>query len=239
LGRRSSRVEEGAYVVEGATLVGEALAAGADVEAIYTGQDGLGFESGTVPVHALAPGVIERVATTTNPQPVLAVVRLRPPPLELLAAASFVVAVDHVADPGNLGTILRSAEAAGAGAVTVSEGAVDPYNPKVVRATAGALFHVPVFMGVAPGDLKGFGLRLVGTSSHHGLAYTEAPFEGRVGLVFGSEAHGLPAGTPVDEWVRIPHRGRAESLNVAMAATLLIFEVARRRNVSGPTEGAE
>jgi TrmH family RNA methyltransferase len=164
---------------------------------------------------------------------------MRPPAIALLANASFVVAVDHVADPGNLGTILRSAEAAGVEAVTVSEGTVDPYNPKVVRAAAGALFHVPVFTDVAPGELRTFGLHLVGTSSHRGSAYTEATFAGRLALVFGSEAHGLSADTPVDEWVRIPHGGRAESLNVAMAATLLTFEVARRRNGRGATDGAE
>jgi TrmH family RNA methyltransferase len=239
LGRRSSRIEEGAYVVEGATLVAEALAAGADVESIYTGRDGLGYEGGNVPVYALAPGVIERVATTEHPQPVLAVVRRQPPPETLLATARFVVAVDQVADPGNLGTILRSAEAAGVDAVTVSEGTVDPFNPKVVRAAAGALFRVPVFTAVAPDYLRRFGLRVVGTSSHHGVAYTEAGFEGRVALVFGSEAHGLAVDAPVDEWVRIPHAGRAESLNVAMAATLLTFEVARRRIGFAPPEEAE
>jgi TrmH family RNA methyltransferase len=216
-------------VVEGVTLVDEALESGADVEAIFAAPDTPGYDDRGVPVHALASGVIERVATTKHAQRVLAVVRLHPPPADVLASASFVVAVDQVADPGNLGTILRSAEAAGVDAVVVSEGTVDPYNPKVVRASAGALFHVPVFTDIAPGDLRAFGLRVVGTSSHHGVAYTEAVFGGRLALVFGSEAHGLADDVLVDEWVRIPHGGRAESLNVAMAATLITFEVARRR----------
>ena len=226
-------------MVEGATLVADALAAGADVEAIYTAHDAAGYDGAGVPVHTLGPGVIERVATTKNPQPVLAVVRLHPPPSDLLVSASFVVAVDQVADPGNLGTILRSAEAAGVDAVTLTEGTVDAYNPKVVRAAAGALFRVPVFDAVAPGDLRRFGLRLIGTSSHHGVAYTDASFEGRLALVFGSEAHGLADDAPVDEWVRIPHGGRAESLNVAMAATLLTFEVARRRIRSDTADGSD
>jgi TrmH family RNA methyltransferase len=238
LGRRSSRQEEGVYVVEGATLVADALAAGADVEAIYTAPE-VGYDGGSVPVHVLGPGVIERVATTKNAQAVLAVVRLRPPAPDLLASASFVVMVDQVADPGNLGTILRSAEAAGVDAVTLTEGTVDPYNPKVVRAAAGALFHVPVFTAVGLEELRRAGLRLVGTSSHHGLPYTDANFDGRVALVFGSEAHGLPDDAPVDEWVRIPHGGRAESINVAMAATLLTFEVARRRIHSDSDERAD
>jgi RNA methyltransferase, TrmH family len=229
LGRRSSRAEEAAYVVEGATLVAEALAAGAGVEAIYTAPDVVGYEGCGVPVHVLAAGVIERVATTEHPQPVLAVVGLRSPPAGLLGTARFVVALDQVADPGNLGTILRSAEAAGVDEVTLCAGSVDPYNPKVVRASAGALFHVPVATGVSLASLSQAGLRLVATSSHHGEPYTEAAFAGRLALVFGSEAHGLPADAPVDEWVRIPHAGRAESLNVAMATTVVVFEAARQR----------
>jgi TrmH family RNA methyltransferase len=232
-------MEEGAYVVEGVTLVEEALASGADVEAIFIGPDAPGYGDRGVPVHLLAPGVVERVATTQHPQPVLAVVRLRPPPADLLASAEFVVAVYRVADPGNLGTILRSAEAAGVDAVTLSEGTVDPYNPKVVRASAGALFHVPVVTGVTPGELRRFGLRVIGTSSHHGVAYTEAVFAGRLAVVFGSEAHGLADDGAIDEWVRIPHGGRAESLNVAMAATLITFEVTRRRTGFGARDGAE
>jgi TrmH family RNA methyltransferase len=239
LGRRSSRTEEGAYVVEGATLVEEALASGAEVEAIFTGPDASGYDDRGVRVHVLAPGVIERVATTKHAQPVLAVVRFRPPPDDLLAAAGFVVAVDQVADPGNLGTILRGAEAAGVDAVTLSEGTVDPYNPKVVRAAAGALFHVPVVVAMPPGHLRGFGLRVIGTSSHHGVPYTEAAIAGRLAIVFGSEAHGLAGDAAVDEWVRIPHGGRAESLNVAMAATLIIFEVARRRTRFGTPDASE
>jgi TrmH family RNA methyltransferase len=190
-------------------------------------------------VHVLAPGVVERVATTQHAQPVLAVVRFRPPPAGLLGSAAFVVAVDKVADPGNLGTILRSAEAAGVDAVTLGEGTVDPFNPKVVRASAGALFHVPVVTGVALGDLRGSGLRVIGTSSHHGVTYTEADFAGRLAVVFGSEAHGLADDAPVDDWVRVPHGGRAESLNVAMAATLITFEVARRRTGFGTTDASE
>jgi TrmH family RNA methyltransferase len=209
--------------------VDEALAARVDVEAIYVGRDDLGYDGRGVPVHRLAPGVVERVATTTHAQPVLAVVRMPPAPADVLRSADFVLAVDRVGDPGNLGTMLRSAEAAGVDAVAVSDGAVDPYNPKVVRASAGALFHVAVLTGVDLSALGAYGLRLVGTSPHRGIDYTDADFSGRLAVVFGSEAHGLDAGTRVDEWVRVPHAGRAESLNVAMAATLVLFEAARRR----------
>jgi TrmH family RNA methyltransferase len=225
LGRRSSRHGERAFVVEGPVLVSEATAAGWDIEAEFVAPDGSPVSD--APVFELAPGVIERVASTDAPQPNLAIVSM-PPPAGTLDEASFVVVADHLSDPGNLGTILRSGEAAGVDVVVLTPGSVDPFNPKVVRASAGALFHVPVV--TAPLDeVRAAGLRLVGTSSHEGERHTDAQWSGRVAIVLGNEAHGLPADAAVDEWVRIEHQGRAESLNVAMAATVLVFEAARRR----------
>jgi TrmH family RNA methyltransferase len=226
-GRRSSRSEEGVFVVEGATLVAEAVAAGWDVEAQFVAP-GVEPVAGAGPAWPLAPGVAERISATTTPPGLFAVVRARPLDATALATASLVVVADRLADPGNLGTILRSAEAAGADAVVLTPGSVDVLNPKVVRASAGALFHVPV----AVADLEAVraaGLRLVGTSSHRGTPHTSCDWTGRVAIVLGNEAHGLDPDAPVDEWVRIEHRGRAESLNVAMAATVLCFEAARHR----------
>ncbi len=214
------------FVVEGPGLVGEAVRAGWEVVAQYVAP-GAEPVAGAGEVCELAPGVLERVATTQTPQPVLAEVRIRRP--QLPDASTLVLVADRVADPGNLGTILRSAEAAGVDAVVPTTGTVDPFNPKVVRASAGALFHVPVIDEVAPGALPAFGLTLVGTSSHQGVPYTEADLRRPVALVLGSEAHGVGDDVPVAEWVMIPHAGRAESLNVAMAATLVCFEARRQR----------
>ena len=135
---------------------------------------------------------------------------------------------DGVGDPGNLGTMLRSAEAAGIDAVVVTPGTVDAFNPKVVRASAGAIFHVPVVRATVA-DVRAAGLRIVGTSSHRGTTHTAADWSGRLAIVVGSEPHGVGADAEVDEWVRIEHRGRAESLNVAMATTVICFEAARAR----------
>jgi RNA methyltransferase, TrmH family len=166
----------------------------------------------------------------------------RGPAAEVLAAASFVVVLDRIADPGNLGTILRSSEAAGADAVVLTPGSVDPYNPKVVRASAGALFHVPVIEATLD-EVAAAGLDLVGTSSHEAPGrtvqpHTSADLSGRLAVVMGNEAAGLPAEWtdtegPIRRWVTIPHRGRSESLNVAMAATILVFEAARQRDAAG------
>jgi TrmH family RNA methyltransferase len=198
--------------------------------------------AGAGPVHELADGVLERVGSTDAPQAPVAVVAMPEVAADRLESAEFVVVLDRVSDPGNLGTILRSAEAAGADLVVLTPGSVDPYNPKVVRSAAGALFHVPVI--VAEIDrVADAGLRLVGTTSHEFpgrtvTAHTEADLRGRVAIVMGNEADGLPAdwddtSGPIRTWVTIPHRGRSESLNVAMATTVLVFEAARQRNDAG------
>ncbi len=241
IGRRSARYDDGRFVIEGPVLVAEAVAEGVvfDAQFVPTGS-GAAIE-GAGPVFELADGVLERVGSTSTPQPPLAIAVMSDPgPADLrLASASFVVVLDRVSDPGNLGTILRSAEAAGADLVVLTPGSVDPYNPKVVRAAAGALFHVPVVLAEL-GQVANAGLRLIGTSSHaHGqrrvVAHTDADLCGRIALVLGNEAAGLPdewtdQDGPIQEWVTIAHQGRGESLNVAMAATVLVFEAARQRS---------
>ncbi len=231
--------------MEGPGLISVAAAAGWEIERVFVahGTDvgmladlAAGAASG-VPVSELAPGVIERVASTEAPQPALAVVRRRASTLADLGAVSFVVVADRLADPGNAGTLLRSAEAAGADAVVFTGGSVDVFNPKVVRSSAGALFHVRVVTDVTLAEtaaaLRAAGCQVLGTSSHHGTPYALADLTGAVALVVGNEAHGVPDDAPVDGWVTVPHAGRAESLNVAMAATVLCFDVARQRAGAG------
>lgn len=186
-------------------------------------------------VHPLEPGVIERVADTVTPQPIAAVVNYIDTDLESLRDASFLVVCVDVRDPGNAGTVLRSAEAAGADGVVCCEGSVDVYNPKTVRASAGSLFHVPVVVGgspVATADaVKGFGLRRMATVARDGTDYATVDLTGRMALLLGNEANGLPAPLmdAVDERLSIPMAGRTESLNVGMAAAVVCFEAARQR----------
>jgi len=231
LGRRSARREEGALVVEGELLAAEALAGGCAIEALFlaSGASAPTGPLGAVPSFELAPGVLERVASTQSPQPLLAVVRYASADRALLARAGFVVVAAGLSEPGNLGTMLRVAEAAGADAVVVAPDTVDVSNPKVVRASAGALFHVPVVDQVELGELRAAGLRVIGTSPRQGASYTDVDLTGRLAVVVGSEAHGLPDDAPVDEWVTVPHVGRSESLNAAMAAAVICFEAARQR----------
>jgi len=240
LSQRSERHGSGAFVVEGPVFVAEAVSAGWRCELQVVPDGSHAAVEGAGRVVELAEGVLERVGSTRSPQAPLAIVEM-PSAREgvaLLERAEFAMVLDGVSDPGNLGTILRSAEAAGADVVVLTPGSVDPYNPKVVRSSAGALFHVPVVEATLD-QVSAANLRLAGTSSHDHpgrtvVEHTSADLTGRLAIVMGNEAAGLPDEWtdevgPIDTWLTIAHRGRSESLNVAMAATILAFESARQR----------
>lgn len=245
-GRRSTRLAEGCFVVEGAKVLGEAVASGAPVESVYLDPGAAGIaeqalaqrclEAGAR-VFDLDDGVLVRVAGTVNPQPVVAVVGRIDVSLETLGTArpALVVVCAEVRDPGNAGTVIRSAEAAGADAVVFCDGAVDPYNPKTVRASAGALFHVPFVAGggamAVLEQLGAWDLWRWATVARGGTDYTEADLRRPGALVLGNEAAGVVGDllAHVDAQLTIPMLGRAESLNVGMAAAVLCFEAARQR----------
>jgi TrmH family RNA methyltransferase len=240
LERPSTRERERAFVVEGPTLVGDALDAGVDVECLFVASGATPpvvprAVAAGVPVFDLAPGVLERVAGTVTPQPVLAVARAVDVDLEALAGATLVVVCLDIRDPGNLGTVLRTAEASGVGGIICCDGSVDVYNPKCVRASAGSLFHTRIVARGDPlkvlGTLGEWGLRRLGTRPHGGEPYHRADLAAPTALVLGNEAHGLPrsAAEALDGWLTIPMAGRTESLNVGMAAAVLCFEAARQR----------
>lgn len=230
-------------------MISGALERGADVTAAYLGHGAapaFGELTGRlvaagVPVHTLKEGVLEKIGTTRTPQPVLAVARWEPAALaDVVAAATggFVVVALDVADPGNLGTILRSAEAAGACGVVVAGAGVDVRSPKVVRASAGALFGVPIVEAPDAADavrsLRAGGVRCLGAVARGGPAPAAVELGRGVAIVVGNEAHGISADVTVqlDGTVTIPMAGAAESLNVAMAVTILSFEAARQRATS-------
>lgn len=226
-----------------------ALDAGAAVESVYVAPEGRSsrsvaavvdraFDAG-VRVFDLGPGVIERVADTVSPQPVLAVVGFSPEALDVTRRLSMVAVLVDVRDPGNAGTIIRTADAAGIGAVIHCDGSVDPTNPKTVRASAGSIFHVRVVSG---GDaaavvekLKSWEFVTVGTTVRGGVDYAGFDWRQRVALVLGNEASGLDEELlgRLDHRVSIPMVGRAESLNVGVSASVLCFEALRQRRTAG------
>jgi TrmH family RNA methyltransferase len=228
-------------VLEGEKVIAEALDAGVSLECVFVAPDADGVRpllqralDAGVRVHTLQAGLIERVADTVTPQPVIAIAPWIDVPLaDIEKAADFVVVCVDVRDPGNAGTVLRSAEAAGASAVVFCDGSVDVFNPKTVRASAGSLFHVPVVNGGPVEDvlvtLGTWGVHRLGTVAHDGEPYDELDLTRPVALVLGNEASGLPTGLPLDGAATIPMTGSGESLNVGMAAAVLCFEVARQR----------
>jgi TrmH family RNA methyltransferase len=250
-GRRTTREAEAAFVVEGVKLLDEARTAGARIEAVFLDSSEAGpadrelagsCARGGAELFELQSGVLARACDTVTPQPVAAIVGtvdIDLAELERRRPELAVVCID-VRDPGNLGTIIRSAGAAGAGGVVCCAGSVDLFNPKTVRASAGMIFHLPVVAAGDPVDvlegLRRWGMRRWGTAARDGCDYVDADLTARSALVLGNEARGLAAtlAAHLDGTLCIPMAGPAESLNVATAAAVLCFEAARqRRSASG------
>jgi TrmH family RNA methyltransferase len=239
---RADRAAAGSFVVDGPTLIRDALAADVELEGIWV-EDGLHVElvrdaeALGVTVHVVPRNGVARyrLSDVVTPQGVVGLARQRSATLDEVLERDLLVVLAGVSDPGNAGTLLRSAEATGAGAVLFCDGSVDPFSPKCVRASAGSIFHVPVVSTGGPAEvlerIGAAGARRLATSAHAGDAYDDVDLTGATAFVLGSEAHGLPAGLDhvVDASVHIPMAGRTESLNVAIAGSVLLFETARQR----------
>ena len=230
-------------MVEGPKLLNEALRGGATVLDVFVapgGDDAVVADAIATGArcHEVARDVLERVADTVTPQPLAAIVASVAVELDALRTSEFVVICVDVRDPGNLGTVLRVAEASGAGGVICCEGSVDAFSPKTVRASAGSLFHVPVVAGGEPLEVLDrmglWGVRRLGADAQGGLPYDAVDLTLPTALVLGNEAHGLPpeVGDHLDGTVTIPMIGRTESLNVGMAAAVLCFERARQQRAT-------
>ncbi|NLT57096.1 MAG: RNA methyltransferase [Actinomycetales bacterium] len=263
LSGRSARLRAGRFVVEGPQGVREALAAHAAsvgsgtplVHDLFATSDAArrhpeliaAADGSGVRVRETGDEVLAAMSDTVTPQGLLAVCSLVDVPLDtVLARRPLLVAVlASVRDPGNAGTVLRAADAAGADAVVLTEASVDVHNPKCVRSTAGSLFHLPVVVGAPLGDavaaLRSAGLTVLAADGEGDADLDElldaagrddgdgGGLAGPVAWVFGNEAWGLPAEhlALADAVVRVPVHGRAESLNLATAATVCLYASAR------------
>jgi RNA methyltransferase, TrmH family len=245
--RRGDRAEQQRFVVDGPVLATEALLAVLPVEAVFLDAGHLGapevdavvslaLDRG-VPVLPVATGLLGRIADPVTPRPVLAVVHLPPTGLELLPVPSgdddFLLVAVAVADPGNLGTLVRTAEAAGATGLAVLGDATDPFSPKAVRASAGSVLRVPIAVSRDLGrglDALASQWTLLATAAD-GEPLDHAALGPRPAVLLGSEAHGLDAVArdAASMTVAIPMDGAVESLNVGVAGAVLAFELARRR----------
>jgi TrmH family RNA methyltransferase len=214
--------------------VEEAVLAGLDIREQYVREDYDDFEA-PINSHEMDAKTFNSVADTDTPRGILAVCAIPDAGSLSFNESDWLLVLHEVSDPGNLGTLVRSAEAAGATGVVLVGNTVDPWSPKTVRASAGAIFHVPVWQVDSLETLSAVGVRLLGTTSHDSLGAShpesiyDADVSGLIGIVLGNEAHGLPADIAVDSWITIEHAGRSESLNVAMAGTVLAMHVAHCR----------
>ena len=233
LHQRKYRESEGCFLVQGAKLVGELLGSGWEAEAIYATQEAA-ERSGLRRAVVLSAHEMERLGTLESGNELLGVVRMPDRALPVApGAGELVLVLDGVADPGNLGTILRVADWFGLRQVLCSTGSVDVYNPKCVQASMGAIFRVAVGYDELAPRLDAW--RSAGThlylASMEGRPVFELSLQRPAALVLGSESHGIsPAVRALGgELLSVPRLGGAESLNVAMAASALCMEFTRQR----------
>ncbi len=241
LKKRAFRERNARFLVEGAQAVGEAARSSGGISTLFHSipleeQVLRGARAARPEVVHVSEEVMARLTSTVTPQGLVAVAPFVDVGMNALTDPPGCVAVLHaVRDPGNAGTLLRSADAAGANAVVFSATSVDVYNPKTVRASAGSLFHLPVVRGAETADvvpaLREKGCRVYAMASNGDADLYEIDLSLPTAFLFGNEAWGLPrtVASLADATVRIPIQGRAESLNLAAAASVCLFEWARVR----------
>jgi RNA methyltransferase, TrmH family len=253
LTKRAFRQRERAFLAEGPQAVAEAFGGGAPVTDLFVTVPARGrhhdlvtaMEAAGIPVHVVSGEVMEELAQTVTPQGLLAVCGFVDVPLAGATNGKLVALLANVRDPGNAGTVLRTADAAGASAVIFADASVDPYNGKCVRASAGSLFHLPVVAGARLEDavaaMRDAGLRVVAADGRAGRSLDDPAVQARLAeptaWMFGNEAWGLPPELVAlaDEPVAVPIYGQAESLNLAAAAAVCLYASAHAQRVHAVT----
>ncbi len=241
---RGELTPDGYCAIEGPRILEEAIRSGLRFRAVFFNETAatraerlLSQLGAQVETLVLPDKLFASVVPSESPQGVAALARWKEFSLEDVMAkaqAGPLLAIAGVQDPGNLGTILRSAEAFGAGGVVLGEGTVSPFNPKVVRGSAGSVFRLPVArakLSEALERMKALGLRLVATASHKGTPLDQANLSGPLAIFVGSEGAGVSRDLikAMDEVVAIPQATQVDSLNVGVAASIVLYEAARNK----------
>jgi RNA methyltransferase, TrmH family len=260
LTKRAFRQRERAFLAEGPQAVAEAFHCGAPVTDLFVTVPArsrhhdlvTAIAAAGIPVHVVSGEVMDELAQTVTPQGLLAVCGFVDVPLAEVTGrgtARVVALLANVRDPGNAGTVLRTADAAGADAVVFADASVDPYNGKCVRASAGSLFHLPVVAGTRLEDavvaMRAAGLRIVAADGRARNSLDDPAVQDRLAgptaWMFGNEAWGLPPELVAlaDEPVAVPIYGRAESLNLAAAAAVCLYASARAQRGRREEVGGE
>jgi TrmH family RNA methyltransferase len=243
--------DAGDCAIEGLRILEEAIRSGLRFSAVFFREsaqdraDRLLPQIGAQVETLLLPDkLFDTLVPSESPQGVAALVRLKEFSLDDLTErlqVGPIVVLAGLQDPGNVGTILRSCEAFGSAGVILGEGTVSPFNSKVVRASAGSVFRLPIIHnhGASPAakleeiseKLRAQGVRLIATSSHKGTPLDQAGWKSHTAIFFGNEGSGLPRDllAKMDDSVAIPHTPQVESLNAGVAASIVLYEAARQR----------
>lgn len=238
---RRYRQKLGKIALEGPNLIREAMKAGLTAETIFftsqyyenDGKEWMSDIPASVKRYTLSESLFKRIADTETPQPVAAIFCFDYPQQEhpLHQTSSIALILDRLQDPGNLGTIIRTAAAAGVDTVYYASGCADPYSPKALRSSAGAVFLIRVeyvdALGVFVQDLKKSGVQLIASSPHSTISYRSVQYKPPLALLVGNEASGLSDEMlqAADLKVSIPLKREVESLNASVAAAVLLFEI--------------
>lgn len=243
LKQKKYRTKAGLFLAEGLRTVEESIEASQVESIFYTPFDDertrKALETAAskgIKLFCVNEAVMKKISDTETPQGIIAVCNMTHLSLEkLLSQGKMLLVLDRVQDPGNIGTMLRTADAAGVGGLVLLNGCADVYAPKTVRASMGSLFHLPVLQGLEEqafiDTAKDYGYELLVTCLEGADSLYKADLSGRIAFVMGNEANGVSNNLlkAADKKVFIPMQGKAESLNVAMAAGVVMFEALRRR----------
>lgn len=245
--KKKERYNRGLFLIEGVKIVEECIHSNGNISYILISDDLLNSTGGgelfeliqkkryeTIHVSA---NLLREVADTENPQGILAVVKINSTSIEqiLKVENKFIIILDGLQDPGNLGTIIRTADAFKSSGVIMTEGCVDVYNPKVIRSTMGSIFHVPTFYTDNKiefvNTLRDEGVEVYTTSLEGENYIYEVDFKKDFAIVIGNEANGVSKElmSLANCLIKIPMRGKAESLNAAIATSIIMYEAARQR----------
>lgn len=246
---RAELTANGECAVEGFRIVEEAIRSGLRLRAVFVSESGqdraarllpqIGSHSDTL---LLPDKLFASVVPSDTPQGVAALIQIKKFKVnEVLQNSGPLLVLAGIQDPGNLGTILRSAEAFGAGGILLAEGTVSAYNNKTVRASAGSVFRLTmakIQTADAIAQLRENGFRLLATSSHKGTALAQSDLSRKIAVFIGNEGSGLDKKllAHMDELITIPHSPRVESLNAGIAASIILYEAARQQRTTAMHE---
>lgn len=245
LNKKKNRIKRGLYFIEGIRIVEDAIKSEEDIEyVLYSdklfdvqmGKELLDFIDGKYKTYKVNESLFNDVSDTETPQGILAVIKMKNYSIEdIFTEKDFIIILDRLQDPGNMGTIIRSADALGATGIIISKGSVDVYNQKVLRSTMGSLFHIPIIhvedIKETILKLKEKDIKIFATTLNESKYCYDVDFKKNIAVIIGNEGNGV--GSDIynlsDENIIIPMIGNSESLNVAMASSIIMYEVLRQR----------